>query len=161
MVATLLWRLSKRSSSRYWLVKSQVVYRQILGGLGRGSRIVNPLRFECPSYIYLGERVMVNRFCWLGAYPQKGFNQPRLSIGDGATIPVIKQGVTSRGAVVIGEGTWIGENANVLSCKVGRNCVVGANAVVISDIPDCSVAVGVPARVVKRYDPVEKRWTKV
>ena len=199
MVATLLWRLCTRSSSRYWLVKSQVVYRQILGGLGRGSRIINPLRFECPSYIYLGERVTVNRFCWLGAYPQKGFDRPRLSIGDGSqighfnhitcindveigpnvltadrvhisdnehifenvSIPVMKQGVTSRSVVAIGEGTWIGENANVLSCKVGRNCVIGANAVVISDIPDFSVAVGVPARVVKRYDPGEKRWTKV
>ena len=139
MVATLLWRLCTRSSSRYWLVKSQVVYRQILGGLGRGSRIISPLRFECPSYIYVGERVTVNRFCWLGAYPQKGFDQPRLSIGDGAQIghfnhitcinrveiganvltadrvhisdnehifanvgiPVMKQGVTSRGAVVL------------------------------------------------------------
>jgi acetyltransferase-like isoleucine patch superfamily enzyme len=76
------------------------------------------------------------------------------------SIPVMKQGVTSRGVVAIGEGTWIGENANVLSCKVGRNCVIGANAVVISDIPDFSVAVGVPARVVKRYDPGEKRWTR-
>ena len=198
MMATLLWRLFARASSRYWLVKSQGLYRHILGGLGPGSRIIQPLKFECPAHIYIGRHVTINRSCWLGAYPRNGFDQPHLSIGDGAqighfnhitcidrvdiganvltadrvhisdnehvfedvSVPVLKQGVISRGAVAIGEGTWIGENANVLSCKVGRNCVIGANAVVISDIPDFSVAVGVPARVVKWYDPAEKHWTR-
>jgi|SRR5579872_813518 len=71
---------------------------------------------------------------------------------------ILEQGVESTGKVSIGEGTWIGENASVLSCSVGKHCVVGANAVVISDVPDYCVVVGVPARVVRRFDPVTSEW---
>jgi hypothetical protein len=60
--------------------------------------------------------------------------------------------ILSKGRVSIGEGTRIGENASILSCNIGRNCVIGSNAVVVSDIPDCSVAVGAPARIVRRFD---------
>jgi acetyltransferase-like isoleucine patch superfamily enzyme len=48
----------------------------------------------------------------------------------------------------IGEGTWIGSAAVVLA-DVGRHAVIGAGAVVTTPIPDYSVAVGVPARVVR------------
>ncbi|HHB79007.1 MAG TPA: acyltransferase [Saprospiraceae bacterium] len=51
--------------------------------------------------------------------------------------------------IVIGEGTWIGANALILSgVRLGRCCVVGAGAVVTQSFPDYSVVVGVPARVV-------------
>ena len=42
--------------------------------------------------------------------------------------------------------------------RVGRHCVIGANSVVLKDIPDFSVAVGVPARVIKRYDAPHDGW---
>jgi serine acetyltransferase len=79
------------------------------------------------------------------------------------SVAILDQGVESKGSVTIGEGTWIGENASVLSCNIGRNCVIGANAVVLSDIPDYCVAVGAPARVVRRMNPVSRSWeaTKV
>ena len=49
----------------------------------------------------------------------------------------------------IGRGTWIGERVAVLSgCRLGRFCMIGANSVVRGEIPDYSVAVGSPARVV-------------
>jgi len=76
-------------------------------------------------------------------------------------VPIIDQPVVSNGPVVIGDGTWIGENASILSCRIGRNCVIGANAVVTKDVPDYSVAVGVPARVVKRFDPETRCWERV
>lgn len=51
--------------------------------------------------------------------------------------------------VRIGRGTWLGERVAVLrGADIGRHCIIGANAVVKGEIPDYSVAVGVPARVV-------------
>lgn len=52
--------------------------------------------------------------------------------------------------VHIGNDVWLGGNVTVLpGVTIGNNVVVGAGAVVTSDIPDNSVAVGVPARVIK------------
>jgi len=51
--------------------------------------------------------------------------------------------------VRIGYGSWIGERVAVLrGADVGRHCIIGANSVVRGKIPDCSIAVGAPARVV-------------
>jgi acetyltransferase-like isoleucine patch superfamily enzyme len=51
--------------------------------------------------------------------------------------------------VRIGQGTWIGERVAVLrGSNIGRSCVIGANSVVNGEIPDYSIAVGAPARVV-------------
>ena len=70
------------------------------------------------------------------------------------------QEVVYAGEVTIGSGTWIGRNACIIGCKVGRNCVVGANAFVKHDIPDYCVVVGNPARIIKRYNPVTGKWDK-
>jgi virginiamycin A acetyltransferase len=51
--------------------------------------------------------------------------------------------------VRIGAGSWIGSNAVVMA-DVGKNTVVGAGAVVTRPLPDCVLAAGVPARIVKR-----------
>lgn len=75
--------------------------------------------------------------------------------------PVIKQPIIQRRNVEIGEGSWLGENVCVLGCHIGKHCVIGANSVVTKDIPDYSVAVGAPARVVKRYDFEAKSWKKL
>lgn len=58
------------------------------------------------------------------------------------------------GAPVIGEGALIGTGAKVLGpIRVGRYAAVGANAVVLHDVPDYAVVVGVPARVVRINRP--------
>lgn len=74
--------------------------------------------------------------------------------------PVTKQGVKMLSPVTIGEGSWIGENVCICGASVGKQCVIGANSVVTSDIPDYSVAVGSPARVVKKYDFDREEWVK-
>jgi acetyltransferase-like isoleucine patch superfamily enzyme len=59
-----------------------------------------------------------------------------------------------RAPVRIGDCTFIGANAVVLmGVTIGSHCVIGAGAVVTTDIPDRSVAVGIPARVVGTVDP--------
>ena len=64
--------------------------------------------------------------------------------------------------VHIGEFSLIGSGSRILpGVHIGKNVVVGANAVVTKDIPDYSVAVGAPAVVIKKYDFTEKKWKKV
>lgn len=75
-------------------------------------------------------------------------------------LPVKEQPIKQCKPVVIGEGSWLGENVCVIGASVGKHCVIGANAVVTKDIPDFSVAVGIPARVIKRYNVIEKSWVK-
>ena len=59
-----------------------------------------------------------------------------------------------RSPVSIGDYTFIGANAVVqMGVTIGDHCIIGAGAVVSVDLPDCSVAVGVPARVVGTVDP--------
>lgn len=77
------------------------------------------------------------------------------------TKPIMHQPVRFKRDVVIGSGSWIGENACIIGAHVGKNCVIGANAVVTSDIPDYSVAVGVPAVVIKRFDQHSKEWVLI
>ena len=69
---------------------------------------------------------------------------------------VIGQNVTIGGTSkkyevpVIGDNTELGSGSIILGpVKVGKNCFIGANAVVTKDIPDNSVAVGLPAKVIK------------
>ncbi len=77
------------------------------------------------------------------------------------TQPIVKQPLERLRHVYIGEGSWLGENVCVLGASIGKHCVIGANSVVLADIPDYSVAVGAPARVVKQYDAQTKLWKKI
>jgi serine O-acetyltransferase len=70
-----------------------------------------------------------------------------VSIGQNVTI-----GGTSKKyeVPIIGDNTELASGAVIVGpIKIGKDCVIGANAVVVKDIPDNSVAVGVPARVIK------------
>jgi serine O-acetyltransferase len=56
----------------------------------------------------------------------------------------------------IDDGADIGVGVVVIGAiRVGKNAVIGANAVVLNDVPDNAVAVGVPARIVRRNEPAE------
>lgn len=73
-------------------------------------------------------------------------------------LPYHAQPLTSA-PVVIGNGCWIGQNVCVLpGVKIGCKCIIGSNAVVNKDIPDYSIAVGVPARVIKTYNFEKCKW---
>ena len=75
-------------------------------------------------------------------------------------IPIIKQPIKQNGTVRIGEGSWLGIGVAVIGAKIGKHCVIGSNAVVTHDIPDYSVAVGIPAKVIKRYNFKNKNWER-
>lgn len=76
-------------------------------------------------------------------------------------IPIVKQPIKQNGVVEIGEGSWIGENVCILGVRIGKHCVIGANSVVTNDIPDYCIAVGAPAKIIKRYDFNTCIWTRV
>jgi acetyltransferase-like isoleucine patch superfamily enzyme len=101
------------------------------------------------SEIFSGSRVVVGHHGLFAAYTYlvgggHSFDQ--------AGVPVIEQDRTSKG-IELGENVWLGTGAKVLDgVRIGRDVVVGANAVVAEDLPDGVVAAGIPARVLRRRD---------
>lgn len=74
--------------------------------------------------------------------------------------PIHAQGV-STATIVVKEETWIGANAVVVAgVTIGKHCIIAGGSVVTKDIPDYSVAVGNPARVVKTYNHDTGEWEK-
>ena len=68
---------------------------------------------------------------------------------DRVDVPVLHQGRTARG-IDVGDNVWLGAHVVVTDgSRIGRDSVIGAGAVVIGDVPDFSIAAGVPARVVR------------
>lgn len=77
-------------------------------------------------------------------------------------IPVYKQGLIGKGPVKIGKGSWIGLRCSILSgVTIGEHCIIATGAVVTCDIPPYSIAGGVPAKVIKRYDFDKSQWVSV
>ena len=74
--------------------------------------------------------------------------------------PIMCQNIIQKNPVVIGDDSWIGENVCIIGACVGKHCVIGANAVVTKDIPDYCVAVGNPAKVIKKYNFETKKWER-
>jgi acetyltransferase-like isoleucine patch superfamily enzyme len=75
-------------------------------------------------------------------------------------IPIKNQKIIQKNEVVIASGCWIGENVSIIGASVGKNSVIGANSVVTKDIPDYCVAVGIPARIIKRYNFKTNTWER-
>ena len=75
-------------------------------------------------------------------------------VRNGVTVGLRRRGV--RGSPQIGHRVDIGAGAKILGpIRVGDDCAIGANAVVLSDVPANSIAVGIPARVLPRKQSVE------
>lgn len=76
-------------------------------------------------------------------------------------IPPAKQQLSSA-AVCIEDRVWIGESVCILpGVTIGENSVIGALAIVTKSIPPYSIAVGNPAKVIKRYNQNTNCWEKV
>jgi acetyltransferase-like isoleucine patch superfamily enzyme len=104
--------------------------------IGKGSGIVAHERIEIADHVFTGHHVYITD-------ANHGYEDPQLPIG--------KQFAPPR-PVKVGEGSWLGHGTIVLpGADIGRHVVVGAGAVVTGALPDFCVAVGNPARVIRRY----------
>ena len=64
--------------------------------------------------------------------------------------------------VLIGTNTAIYMGARIMpGVTIGKHCVIGANAIVTKNIPDYTVAVGVPEKPIKRFDVKSHKWIKL
>ena len=72
------------------------------------------------------------------------------------------QGIERIAPVHVERGAWIGQNVMLMpGVRIGAFAVVGANSVVRDDVPSGCVAVGTPARVVRRWDADAELWRAV
>jgi acetyltransferase-like isoleucine patch superfamily enzyme len=79
-----------------------------------------------------------------------------------ANTPYKYQGFFKLEPILIRRGAWIGQNVVVMpGVTIGELAIIGANSVVTHDIPDQCIAIGIPARVVKRWDSALSEWTRV
>ncbi|MBP6047350.1 MAG: acyltransferase [Ferruginibacter sp.] len=101
--------------------------------------------------IEIGEKVLI---------ADKVYISDNLHSFENIQLPVLNQPVKQLKQVKIGAGAWIGENACIIGASIGKNSVVGANAVVTKDIPDFCVATGIPAIIIKKYNFETKQWHK-
>jgi acetyltransferase-like isoleucine patch superfamily enzyme len=101
--------------------------------IGRGSGIVGHFSIEVGDDVWTGHYVYVTD-------QNHGYSD--------ANVPISRQ-VQPERPVRIGSGSWLGHGTVVLpGAQIGEHVVVGANSVVTGVLPDFSVAVGSPARVV-------------
>ena len=105
--------------------------------IGRGSAIVGHLSIDIGDDVFTGMNVYIT---------DQNHGYEDLDMPIGTQLP-------SEDPVVIGADSWIGSGAVILpGARIGRHVVVGANSVVRGEIPDYSVVVGSPGRVVRRHD---------
>lgn len=79
---------------------------------------------------------------------------------DDPAIPIIKQPIKQLKEITIGTGSWLGENVCIIGASIGKNSVIGANSVVTHDIPDYCIAVGSPAKIIKKFNFETHCWER-
>lgn len=102
--------------------------------------------------IHIKNNVMIGPYSFIADYDHSYYDINK---------PITHQPLMNINPVVIEEGVWIGAHANICSgVTIGKNSVIGAGSVVTKNIPPYSLAVGVPAKVVKQYNFQTKEWER-
>jgi len=123
--------------------------------LGRNISFYNPSKIEIGSHVYLaygcvflagtqsillGDEVIMGPYCVLAS------NNHTLQKGS------FRYGIPESAAIAVGRGVWLGAHVIVTAgSKIGRGVLVAAGAVVTRNIPDNTLAGGVPVRVIKAF----------
>jgi len=112
--------------------------------VGIGSVVIGPVQ--------LGENAACSQHCFIGG---QSHHYEDISKN------FLRQGFETK-EVIIQHDVWIGSNSVILcGVKIGNNSVIGGGSVVTEDIPPYCVAVGNPARVIKKYDFKTSQWVRV
>lgn len=108
---------------------------------------------DLPCEVELGRRFLIEHFGDIIISGDAVFGDDCV-IRNGVTVGLRRRGV--RGAPVVGDRVEIGAGAKLLGpIRIGNDVLIGANAVVLTDVPDHCLAVGVPARVMARDAPAK------
>ena len=110
-------------------------------------------RIACINGITIGKNVLTGPHVFISDYNHEYRDVSK---------PICEQGNNGTGKVVIGDDCWIG--TNVVICgdvTIGKHVVIGAGAFINRDIPDFTVVVGNPAKVVKKYNFENGLWERV
>jgi acetyltransferase-like isoleucine patch superfamily enzyme len=119
--------------------------------IGDGTYIGNFCHIYASAKIEIGKKVLIADRVYISDNVH-GYKNVQL--------PIIDQPVEQVETVKIDDGAWIGENVCIIGASVGKNSVIGANSVVTKSIPDFCIAVGAPAKIIKRYNFDQKEWCK-
>jgi len=107
--------------------------------IGEDCHITAINKIEIRDDVLMGKKITITD----NAHGESQFNL--------LSLPPIKRPLYSKGPVIIGERVWIGDKATILAgVSIGRNSIIGANALVTKDIPENCVVGGIPARIIKK-----------
>lgn len=120
--------------------------------IGDNFKATSSLLIQCAGKVIIGNNVLIGRNVSIIDY-NHGTNPLTTNYLDNDLIPK---------SIIIEDGSWIGNNTIILSgTHIGKKCIIGAGSVVTTSIEDYSIAVGNPAKVIKKFDFDSNTWTKV
>lgn len=123
---------------------------EVVVEVGDGTYIGPFLRLTAVGGVTIGSRVLI---------ADRAYLSDSGHVYEDVTRPIRGQGLRTGRRLLIEDGAWIGVGAAIVgNVRIGRNAVVGANAVVTRDVDDFTVVAGNPARVVRRHDGNEWHW---
>lgn len=110
--------------------------------IGEGTSIGSNCIIATDTGLVIGMNVLIAAYCYLSGGGSHNYND--------TTVPIIKQGVTRKGGIVVEDGVWIGAYTIVLDgVKVRYGAIVGAKSMVNKEIPAMSISFGTPAKVIR------------
>lgn len=127
--------------------------------IGEGSTISMFSRIGSVGYVKIGKDIEMEPNCFIADFNHE-YRDISLPIKtQGKSFRPLKKGVPN---IYIGDGSWLGTHVVIVgNINIGKHCVIGANSVVTKDIPDYCVAVGSPARIIKKYNHDKGKWENV
>lgn len=125
--------------------------------IGAHARLSDNVHIACLASIDIGEHLLCGSRVLISDHLHGRYDESPAS-SDPATPPA-QRALFSPAPVVLGRNVWLGDGVAVLAgARIGDGCVVGANAVVTGELPAGTVAVGAPARPVRRWSAGNGAW---
>ena len=125
---------------------------------GNNVKIGDDVHIASARSIYIGDNVLMASHIFISDLEHGKYS------GNNQTSPEVSPDVRELNSeeVRIGHNVWIGENVVILKgVTIGDGCVIGANSVVNRSVPEKTIVVGAPARVIKKYDSRTNSWERV